>query len=72
MKTCSVYHLNQNRKRQRIYALNCNRGIHSSVYLYLIIVGLKDKASQRLEIPAYYFNVFRSILVSCFVYLIKS
>ena len=36
MITCSIYHCNQNRKRQTLNEFHHRRGIYLSVYLYLI------------------------------------
>ena len=36
MITCSIYHWNQNRKRQTLNEFHHRRGIYLSVYLYLI------------------------------------
>ena len=77
-KTCSVYHWNQNRNKTENNAVHCSRGIY---YLFIcllifdykaLFVCVKDRTCLRIAVPAYCFNIFGSILVSCFVYLLKS
>ena len=60
--------------RQRINAVHYSRGIYLSFYLYLItkpFVCVKDRICLRIAIPAYCFNIFRSIFGVLFSLLIK-
>ena len=74
MKGCSVYHQNQNREKAESKCSSLQqRFFFLPVYLYLIIelcLSLrKGRTCLRIAMQGYYFNVFGSILMSCFVYL---
>ena len=73
MKTCSVYHWNQNRNKVENKCSSLQQ-----TYLFICLfdhkaffVCAKDRACLRMAIPAYCFSIFGSILVPYFVYLLK-
>ena len=74
MKTCSVYHWNQNRNKVENKCSHYSRGIYLSVYLTIklcFFVCLKDKTCLRMAIPAYCFSIFESIFGVLFCLLIQ-
>ena len=74
MKTCSVYHWNQSKKRQRINAVYCSRGIYLCFFIFdykALFVCVKDRTCLRIAISAYCFNIFGSIFGVLFCLLIK-
>ena len=75
MKTCSVYWY-QNRKSQRINAVDRSRGIYISVYSIIFnskaqFVCVKDRVCLKVAIPAYCFTIFGSMFGVLFCLLIK-
>ena len=75
MKTCSVYWY-QNRKSQRINAVDRSRGIYVSVYSIIFnskaqFVCVKDRVCLKVAIPAYCFTIFGSMFGVLFCLLIK-
>ena len=73
MKTCSVYHWNQNRNKaenkcsslQQRYLFTCFFGFKA------FLVCIKDRTYLRMAITAYCFSIFGSIFGALFCLLIK-
>ena len=73
MKTCSVYHSNQNRIYAENKAFHCIRDIYLCLFDYkALLVCVKDRTCLRMEILAYCSSTFGSIFGALFVYLLKS
>ena len=72
MKTCSVYHWNQNRNKAEN---KCSLLQYKYLFICLfdykaLFVCVKDKTCLKMAIPVYCFSTFGSIFVSCFVYIL--
>ena len=74
MKTCSVYHWNQNRNKAENKCSSLQqRYLFICVFDYkALFVCVKDRTCLRMAISAYYFRFLNQFLVSCFVYLSKT
>ena len=73
MKTCSVYHWNQNRNKAEN---KCSSLQKRYLFIYLLdckalFVCVKDRTCLRMAIPAYCFSIFGSIFGALFCLLIK-
>ena len=72
MKTCSVYHSNQNRIYAENKAFHCIRGIYLRLFDYkALLVCVKDRTCLRMAIPAYCSSIFGLIFGALFCLLIK-
>ena len=72
MKTCSVYHWNQNRNKAENKCSSLQqRYLFTFLFDYkALFLCVKDRACLRMAIPVYCFNIFGSIL-GLFCLLIK-
>ena len=73
MKTCSVYHWNQNRNKAKN---KCSLLLYKYLFICLfdykaLFVCVKDRTCLRMAIPAYCFSIFGSIFGVLFCLLIK-
>ena len=66
IKTCSVYHWNQNRNKGENKCSSLQRGIYLCLF-----VCVKDSTYLRMAIPAYCFSIFGLIFDVFFRLLIK-
>ena len=73
MKTCSIYHWNQNRnKAENKFSLLQLRYLYICLFGYkALFVCVKDRTCLRVAIPAYCFSIFGSIFDALFCLLIK-
>ena len=72
MKTCSVYHWNQNRNKAENKCSSLQqRYLFICLFDYkALFVCLKDRTCLRMAIPAYFFNIFGSIF-GAFICVLK-
>ena len=73
MKTCSVYHWNQNRNKAENKCSSLQqRYLFICLFDYkALFVCLKDRICPRMAIPVYCFNIFGSVFGVLFCLLIK-